>query len=301
MRHKSFITLIIIIALISSLYSIVSPIHVKADNDKEEPSTKQIYRDGIQRSHGDHITVHKGQQVKDLFLFGGSADIAGTVKSDVVTINTDLTLRSTATVNEKVVMLGGRLTQEDGARIKEGIYRIDSGQDVINSIFMGFAAFAGLEMAKLMALIVLVLSAVIINMLLAEHIQKVIDFIAPQKNAVIGIGIGTAIVWAALSATFILARWGIPLAALLSSIAAILSFIGFIILSPAIGSKINDKMNWPNASWSTALTGSLVICIAAAIPVVGVLIIAVTLILSLGISVSYIFHLINNRKRTLKA
>lgn len=294
-KHKTPILLIaLIIAALLFNATAAAWAAPNGRNDGEEDGTQGMQKDEYQRDDEGHITVPQEQQVENLVLFGGSADIAGTVKNEVIAINADLTLRSTAKINDRIIMIGGNLTQENGAAIKEGIYRTDLGGNAINSLLIGGIAFAGLESAKLVALILLVLLAVMINALLPEPIAKIAGLAEPNKGKIAALGVGISIIWVSLSAILVLTRWGISIAALLFFIAAALIFIGFIALSSIVGSKINQRIGWPDAPWSIALSGSLTMSIAAAIPLIGIFISAVIAALSFGISTAYIFHMLHH-------
>jgi hypothetical protein len=68
--------------------------------------------------------VPLGFTVKNVLVIGGNAIIDGTINDEVVVINGNLTLKSTANVHDRAIVLGGNLVADDGAYIGKGVFRI---------------------------------------------------------------------------------------------------------------------------------------------------------------------------------
>ncbi len=66
---------------------------------------------------GDHVRIEKGEVVNDVTVFGGNADVWGTVKGDLVVTGGNVRVHEGARVMGDVASMGGTVTIDDRARV----------------------------------------------------------------------------------------------------------------------------------------------------------------------------------------
>lgn len=79
---------------------------------------------------GEMVIRRDARYAGSVAVLDGPLVVAGTVEGDVVAINSDLEILSTAVIHGSVLVLGGRLTDERGAIIRGALRRYSSRADV---------------------------------------------------------------------------------------------------------------------------------------------------------------------------
>ncbi|MDF9408891.1 MAG: hypothetical protein A4E52_01546 [Pelotomaculum sp. PtaB.Bin013] len=216
-------------------------------------------------------TVNEGQRVENVFLYGEDGIISGFVTDDVVVINGNLNLTSTARVNGAVFLLGGELTQEPGAQVRKGFFHINLTNKNLNSLLLGVGAFGLIELAKMFLALLILLISLASLFVFKNRVKKAKLMLQSntQKVGLMGLfaTIGLGLIFAALTVTI----WGIPVAVLLGLILLILLSVGLGALSSIIGELLLKSFDWGQKPYYQVLIGSLFLVAFLNFPALGIL------------------------------
>ena len=240
-------------------------------------------------SYGENVTVPAGQRVNNLVVFGGSAEVAGEVREEVIVVLGDLSLKSTARVGEGVTVLGGRIVQEPGAVVGKDIYHLDLGTATLNGLLLGALAWVGLEGARAAVFATLIAAVVAFNLLFERAMERAatraaVDF---RRSVLLGIaGTGAGLTGAGLLAlTFV----GLPVALLVLLAIPVLGVLGVSAIGRSLGSAVLARAGGtPPSPLAVAGVGGLFLALAGAAPVVGLLFQFGLLVAGVGVWIAYL-------------
>lgn len=230
---------------------------------------------GTRIAFGQDVRVERDEEVSDAaIVIGGSLTIDGRVRDGVVVVGGDLHLSATSDVRGEIVIVGGQLTRDPGARQAGSINYISFGEwsrrgfGWFPSIRFGevsrWVSLAGTlarvsVLAVLMAVILIVARAPVARVGRAASAE-------PLRAFLIGLAAEVFFVPFLIAASIGLALTiiGIPLVALLVPIAIVLAvfafLLGFTALACRVGEWVEDRLGWQpgNAFIATAL-GSMIL------------------------------------------
>lgn len=234
-----------------------------------DPTTYRLT--GTRIAFGQSIRVERDEEVSDaVVVIGGNLTIDGRVRDGVVVVGGDLHLAATADVRGDIVLVGGQITRDTGARQAGSISNISFGEwwaartwgwlpTIRFGEFGRWLSLAGTVarvsvLALLMGMMLVVARAPVARVgraALAEPLRALIVGLAAEIFFVpflIAASIGLAI-------TII----GIPFIAVLVPIAIIMAVfafvLGFTALACRVGEWIEDRLGWQpgNAFVATAI------------------------------------------------
>lgn len=230
--------------------------------------------------------VPEGQRVRNVLLVGQDGVIAGEVEDEVVVIKGNLILKSTAKVADRVFVIGGELQQEPGAQVGKGVFNISTSNAMLNSLLLGIAAFAGIELLKFILSTGLIL-AVLIVMLTAPVMAK--ESAATLNNGLLKsvlIGLLGLLCFILLTAALAASIWGIPLALIMLLLFIVLLVIGFSGVAVVFGELFKPV----RGSLLTTAMGSLLLAALLNLPVLGAVWVLITVVLAIGSTIQVIFN-----------
>lgn len=226
--------------------------------------------------------VTEGQKVENVFLYGENGLISGEVADEVVVINGNLTLTKTARVKDRVFVVGGKLTQEPGATVGKGIFHINLDNKNLNSLLLGFGAFALIELGKLALALYVFLAGLIAYFAFKARVNRAQRLLQTNmlKTGLLGFfaAIGLGLIMLALTITV----WGIPVAIFLVLLVLAVIPIGLGALNLMTGELLLKSFAWGQKPFYQMLIGSLFMVALFNFPVLGILWGLLILAFSLG-------------------
>ncbi|RQW13478.1 hypothetical protein [Paenibacillus rhizophilus] len=239
-----------------------------------------------------NTTVPAGQTVDDLYVFGGNAEVYGQVTGVAVVVNGDLHLGSTADIKSVVVVIGGLVKQDPGAVLGDDIYTISLDSATQNSLLIGGGLALGLWVLQLAVSLLMILVPVLIRILGKQKVAAFTDRYPLSSNGrLILIGLLGCLILAALSTLLLVTVIGMPI--IIVILLAVLLALAFG--ATVISFRIGEMFHGPTlmSDWMKVLVGAAILTAFINIPIVGWLLLLLVLMISLGISIQWIF-----RKRT---
>jgi len=225
---------------------------------------------GTRVALGQDVHIERDEEVADAaVVIGGSLVVDGRVRDGIVVVGGDLRLTSTADVRGDIVLVGGRLLRDQGARHTGSVNYISFG-DWSRRTFGWFPTFELGDFGRWLSLAGTFARVSLLAMLMAVVLMVARPAVArsgraavaePLRSALIGLAAEIFFVPFLIAASIGLAITivGIPFVALLVPIAiAIAVFalvLGFTSLACRLGEWIEDRLGWQpgNAFLATAI------------------------------------------------
>jgi hypothetical protein len=240
-------------------------------------------------------TVPVGETINDLYVVGGDASIFGHVTGAVVIINGNLLLSKTADVEGVVLVIGGEVQQESGAKLADDLYNLSLDSETQNSLLIGGGLVVGLWVLQLAASLLFVLIPVLIRII---GKQKAASFIDKYQQESAGRSLYTGflgcLILMAISLLLLVTIIGIPLliVVLIIMIAAI--SLGGTVISYRVGELYKGTSQKPG--WIKVLIGASVIVAFANIPIIGWIVIVIVTLISVGICMQWIAGMLRKKQ-----
>ena len=230
---------------------------------------------GTRIAIGQDVRVERDEEVSDAaIVIGGSLTIDGRVRDGVLVVGGDLHLSSTADVRGEIVIVGGQITRDAGARQYGTVNYVSFGDwwrrefgwlPVIRFGEVGrWLSLAG-TVARVSVLGVLMVLMLLVARAPVARVGRAV-LAEPLRAFVIGFAAEVFFVPFLIAGSIGLALTiiGIPFVALLVPIAIVLAVfafvLGFTALACRIGEWVEDRLGWQpgNALVATAI-GSMIL------------------------------------------
>ncbi|WP_141432121.1 hypothetical protein [Bacillus sp. 03113] len=237
--------------------------------------------------HNKQTLIPKNEKVDNLIVLGHDATINGEVKISVIVIDGDLTINQTANIKGSVLVIGGKVHQQEGAKVSEHIIAINLNSQTANSFIVGGILLSALFIVRLTFSILLTMITVVAGVMMSKKRIKETEILFLNSKKLLAIGFMVSIALGAISILLTILIIGIPVV-LLILMAIIFSFVlGMVILSRRIGEQFAIMKDKPD--WLVLLVGSVTLVSLINFPLIGGIVLLIILWLSLGFSVNYIF------------
>jgi hypothetical protein len=244
----------------------------------QTPDTTTTYRvTGTRIAVGQDVRIERNEEVSDaVIVVGGNLIIDGRVRDGVFVAGGDVHLSSTADVRGDLVVAGGRLTRDEGARLLGSVSYVSFGDwwqrntwwwPTIRFGEVGrwvslFGTVARISLLGFLMVIMLVMSRA------AVARTGRAAFAEPGRALLVGLAAEVFFVPFLIAASIGLAITiiGIPFVAVLVPIAIVLlvfAFVlGFTALACRLGEWVEDKLGWQPGNAFVATTIGFVILLA---------------------------------------
>jgi hypothetical protein len=233
------------------------------------------------------ITVPAGETINDLYVVGGDASILGHVTGAVVVINGNLLIASSANVEGVVLVIGGKVQQEPGAKLADDVYNLSLDNETQNSLLIGGGLVLGLWVMQLAASLLFVMISVLILIIGKQKTATFIDkYRQESAGRLLYTGLLSCLILMAISILLIVTIIGIPLLIVVLIIMIAAFTIGGTVVSYRIGEQFKGTSQ--KSDWIKVLIGASVIVAFANIPIIGWILIGLVMLISLGICTHWI-------------
>jgi hypothetical protein len=237
--------------------------------------------------HQDTV-VPANQVVDDVVVVGADTTIWGTVNDSVIVFNGDLNLKASAKVNGFVLVVGGKIQQEQGAFISDEIINLSFDKATQNSLLIGGGLVIGTWLLQLTISIILILLPLLTILILKQRIHPFMTHARQSLGRLLYIGFFSSLILVALTVLLLVTVIGIPLAILLLVLVLLAFIIGMAALSIIVGEKIQGTFGHSN--WIISLTGLILLVSLMNIPLVGMILFLGILLFSFGVITLWILE-----------
>lgn len=241
-------------------------------------------------------TIPSSQTVEDVVVIGGNATVAGTVNNSVVVVNGDVHIRPSAHIKGVIVVIGGRLEQDEGADVANDAITISLDDATLNSLLIGAGLMVGIGAAKLAASLVMLILPVLI---VAVGRQRTAAFVGRYRDAprrkLFYTGFFSGLLLFAASVLLLLTLVGIPLILIIILLVVCALAIGLTIVGRILGEQIQGTKDRPE--WMRTGVGAFILISAFNIPFFGPILFIAFLLFSLGVMTAWTVSLLSNRRK----
>ncbi len=226
-----------------------------------------------------HATV-----VDHVVVIGGDVTIGGEVTDEVVVINGNLTLLSSAKLDKHVFILGGHLTKEADAVIKEGVVNLEATSSNIASIMLAVLLLLLFGFMQLVVTVALLLILPALSWGFRSRCWQLAEICQSAGGKAATLGMLSGLAFVLLVSLLILSVVGLPLAFLVGMSFLIIAIFGASGVCLSIGEWIAGKTGeFDRPAWLQTLYGATVVALTVNIPFIGPLFLGFILLLGVGV------------------
>lgn len=227
------------------------------------------------------VVVPEKQTVENVVVIGGSATIYGSVRDSVIVFNGNLDIKPSAYINGLVLVVGGKIHQEPGARLNDNVLNINFNQATMNSVFLGGTLLAGIWFMRLALSLLLVILPVFIAFFARDRLGTFGSLIRRSTRKAVMVGFVASFLLAAVSTLLFITVIGIPLSILLVLAAFLAFLIGLTVAGQMVGDWIPGSERRP--TWLTVFGGTFLVVAGFNFPLLGGVLFLALFWISLGI------------------
>lgn len=273
MNTRSFFILTVLLCA----FMLISPTNVKAKGILEHQST----------------VIPENQTVDDVAVIGGDVTIHGSVKNSVIVLNGDVDIKASAKINGFVLVIGGKVQQEQGAIITDDVIDLSLDSATKNSFMIGGGLVVGTWLLQLAVSVLFIVLTVLTVILGKQRIDPYVNRVRQSIGYPLYVGFFIGLILIALTVLLLVTIIGIPFVILLL-ILLLLSFVsGSAVLSMLVGERIQGIFGRSN--WIVSLAGSVLLISCMNVPLIGVLLFLGVMFFSIGITTLWILEKIQRK------
>lgn len=241
---------------------------------------------------GSRVQV-EGRVQESVVVFGGEIIVSGEVGGSVVGIGSRVIIKSTAVVNQDVVVLGGTLEKQPGCAVKGDTVFFPTGSKLTGEIikkgifFQLGAIFLAL---KLIGLFFGILLTIFVVGLFPRQVNLAASKIQSDFWPVLGTGLAAILIYVGLillSVVLMFVLIGIPLFFVVMSLGLVIKVFGGTAFSLFIGQSFLKALGiqkMPHIIW-TSIIGLVLTTFLGLIPVAGFLFSLVVSLVGWGVAI----------------
>jgi len=298
-----FVTLIVLLLSLSTLL----PAAWRKKSAQDTPQFHQEITVAAGETEKNILTFHSRVQVdgrveENVVVFGGEIIINGEVGQSVVGLGSRVKIKSTAVVNQDVVVLGGTLEKEPGCVVKGDTVFFPTGSKLTAEIFkkgIFFPLGTVILALKLISLFFGLLLTIFVAGLFPRQVNLAASRIQSDFWPVLGTGVLTLVLFLGLIAVSVLLMFiliGFPLFFVLLSLGLIIKIFGGTAFSYFFGQSFLRALGvqkMPHIIW-TSIIGLVLATFFGLIPMVGFLFSLVVSLISWGVAIRTRFGTTDN-------
>ncbi|MGQ9800466.1 MAG: hypothetical protein ACUVRL_02195 [Candidatus Saccharicenans sp.] len=250
---------------------------------------------------GSRVVV-EGKVEESVVVFGGEITVSGEVGKSVVGFGSRVIIRSSAVIQEDLVVLGGTLEKEPGCTIGQDTVFIPTGQKFASGVFKKgiFFQLGKLYLAlKLISLFFGIMLTIFVAGVFPRQVYFAAGKIRTDFWPILGTGFLAVIIYAGLilfSSLLLLLIIGIPILFLLMFAGIILKVFGGTVFSYFFGESFLRALGvkkMPHLIW-TAVIGLILVTFLGLMPVLGFIFSMVVSLVGWGVAIRTRFGTLDN-------
>lgn len=235
---------------------------------------------------GGDLTVPANQVRREVTIYGGSADVEGTVTHDVTVfggsvqvdgqVGHDLTvfggsveLGPGADVGHDVTVFGGSLTRDPAARVGHSVNDFDFAGGLAAGALPGLPGFVGAVAGLRVSAALVLLLALLLRFLFPRQIALTRDALDERPFVSLGLGCLTALAGVLLAALLAVTVILLPATAALALVLAAGSVLGLAGVIALIGQRLLAALRLQLGEIPELLIGGLLVVVLVNVPYVG--------------------------------
>lgn len=248
-----------------------------------------------QNVYGNNFTnIAKNQTVENVIVIGNDAIIEGHVKDTVVVLNGDLTVKDSAQIQGIIVVLGGGIDIEQGAKITDNIFNLSFRQEILNNLLLSLSVIIGVWFIKGALSILLIFLFVLTATFAKNRLDPIEKYMNDSPKRVILVGIASSILITAVSLLLIISVVGIPFAILLLIVIFLFLIFGLATLSKVVGKYLLYRSS---QNWRATFAGSFALVAAMNFPLLGGILILILIWMSIGIMTLWFIDWLKQKRK----
>jgi hypothetical protein len=214
----------------------------------------------------DNVTIPERETIDHVVDVGGNVRLEGSVH-EIIVIGGDLHLAKSARVRDLVLVIGGSITQEPGAKVTDDLFHLALNQPVLNSLLISGVSLFGIWFFQLSISLLFILLPICASFLVKQRLEPFIESIRFDFKRIILIGMVSSLLFVAVGGLLALSVIGIPLFMMLILLFLVFAIIGLTSLSLLIGEQF--PLAHERERWLTVAIGSVFVVALLNFPLIG--------------------------------
>lgn len=244
-----------------------------------------------------NIVIPSNETIDHIVEIGGNVTLAGSVH-EIIVVGGNLHIAKTAHVRDLVLVIGGTITQDKGAKVTDELFQIASTHELINNLLVTGSFLFGLWFLRLSFSLLIFLLPIVTVFLLKHQLEPFETKIRQEFVRTLLIGIATSLLFFAIVFLLLLSLIGIPLLVLMVLLLIIFGIINITVISLMIGRQI--KLTANKEKWLIIAVGSAILTSCINFPLLGWVLLLFIHWLSFGLMTIWFLEMRTKFKKTKK-
>ncbi len=288
MMKKKLILLTIILSFFCWVMVIEG--HVYAANSS---ATFSFSGDKTVFSH-QSIVIPNHETIDHIVEIGGDVTLSGS-GHEIIVVGGNLHIKKTAQVRDLVLVIGGSITQEPGAKVTDELFHLSFDHQMANNLLITGSFLFGWWFLRLSFSLLLFLLPIGTALLAKHRIEPFMSRIRLELKRTILIGVATSLLLLAIACLLIISVIGIPLLIILALLLIAFGIISLTAVAMMIGEQIS--LTTGREKWLIVAVGSAILTSVINFPLLGWILLLGLHWLSLGLMTVWLWE---KRSRLIK-
>ncbi|MCH5586088.1 hypothetical protein MK805_14190 [Shimazuella sp. AN120528] len=233
------------------------------------------------------LVISERQKIDHIVEFGDDVTLAGSAR-EIIVVGGNLHLKKSAQVGELVLVIGGKITQEPGAKVTDEIFHLSFDHQMANNLLITSSFLFGWWFFRFSFSLLLFILPIATVLIARQRIDPFIVRIRQELKQTILIGITTSLLLIAIAFLLIISIIGIPILIILALILVVFSIISLTAVSIMIGEQISLLRG--REKWLIAAVGSAILASVINFPLLGGILLLGLHWLSLGLMTTWLWE-----------
>jgi hypothetical protein len=238
----------------------------------------------------------RGRLDESVFLLGGSLRLEGEVTGDVICIAANVEIARSARIGRDLIVIGGRLNRDAGARVDGRIYDVRSRRDLrqmASSLLPFFPESGGMTFFKVVKVFLWLILALLALAVFPAQVAQAAAMLGQAPLRHIGRGLLALLLFVLLLLACLLLSFvliGIPLLVVLMAAFFLLLIFGRAAVFYAVGDRASRLLHIKPNAVAFLLLGVAVYAVLKFVPYVGGILLVVMDLLAIGTGVGFVLR-----------
>jgi hypothetical protein len=240
------------------------------------------------------IVIPNHETIDHVVEIGGDVTLSGSVH-EIIVIGGNLHIKRTAQIRDLVLVIGGSITQEPGAKVTDELFHLAFDHQMANNLLVTSSFLFGWWFFRLSFSLLLFILPIGAALLAKHRIDPFMSRIRLELKRTILIGVATSLLLLSIAFLLIISVIGIPLLIILALLLISFGIICLTAVAMMIGEQIS--LTAGREKWLIVAVGSAILTSVINFPLLGWILLLGLHWLSLGLMTVWLWE---KRSRLIK-
>ncbi len=233
------------------------------------------------------LVIPYQEKIDHIVELGSDVTLSGSVQ-EIIVVGGNLHITKTAHVGELVLVIGGKITQEPGARVTDEVFHLSFDHQLANNLLITSSFLFGWWFFRLSFSLLLFTLPIIVALVMKHHMDPFVTKIRLEFKRLMWIGCATSLLILGIAFLLLISVIGIPILSILALIIILFSLISLTAMASMIGEQI--ILTRGQEKWLIVAVGSAIFASVINFPLIGVILLLGIYWLSLGFMTTWLWE-----------